>query len=142
MLQEIATKANVDEKQRQIVEKSSLYLGYKLFWVLQLFIHGKKFPHGNIPEPQWRAYVHDIISFLSSPEIMRDLLKIDAESLFQVISVLFMRSARPYHIVLMGRDDFVSLDPNHQATKYMTHVEFLKDMDQAIIGSDLDEGAV
>lgn len=82
MLQEIANKADVDEKQRQIVEKSSLYLGYKLLWVLQLFINGKKFPSGHIPESKWRAYVHDIVSFLSSPQIMRDLMLIDPETLF------------------------------------------------------------
>lgn len=121
-----------------------MYLGYKLMWVLQLFINGKKFPQGYIQEPKWRAYVHDIISFLSSPQILRDLMLIDAETLFQVISVLFMRNSRPYQIVLLGRDDFVSLDPNHQATKYMTHVEFLKDMDAAILGpnSGLPESAV
>jgi hypothetical protein len=44
-----------------------LYLGYKLLWVIRLFINGKKFPSGNIQESKWRAYIHDIISFLSSP---------------------------------------------------------------------------
>lgn len=53
-----------------------------------------------------------------------------------------MRTARPYHIVLLGRDDFVSLDPSHQATKYMTQVEFMKDMDAAIIDTGLPDTAV
>jgi hypothetical protein len=32
------------------IEKSQVYLGYKLFWVIKLILNGKKFPHGNIKE--------------------------------------------------------------------------------------------
>ena len=40
-----------DSIERLRAEKSQFYLGYKILWVLRLFLNGKKFPQGNIPEP-------------------------------------------------------------------------------------------
>lgn len=51
---------------KQRIEKSLTYLGYKILWVLHLFIDGKKFPTGNIKDKMWRAYIQDIIEFLSN----------------------------------------------------------------------------
>ena len=48
------------EEKRQI-EKSQIYLGYKIMWAIRLFIDGKKFPQGNIRERKWRSYIHDVI---------------------------------------------------------------------------------
>jgi hypothetical protein len=62
-------------------------------------------------------------------------MHIDSESLFQVITVLFLRHSRPYELVLLGRDDFFSNDPNYKANKYQTHVDFLRDMDAAIFAA-------
>jgi hypothetical protein len=50
----------------QKYERSKVYLGYKLFWLIRLYLYGKKFPQGNIMEHKWRAFVHDIVQFLSS----------------------------------------------------------------------------
>lgn len=71
-LQDLKKMGDTEESTKR-VEQSQLYLGFKLFWVLRLFLIGKKFPQGNIKEAKWRAYVHDIIQFLSSTEILRDL---------------------------------------------------------------------
>jgi len=43
------------------IERSKIYLGYKLLWVIKLFINGKKFPYGTIREHKWRVYVNDIV---------------------------------------------------------------------------------
>jgi hypothetical protein len=59
-LRETVNKPNTEEQQRKI-EKSQVYLGYKLFWVIRLYLNGKKFPQGNIKANKWRAYVHDIV---------------------------------------------------------------------------------
>jgi hypothetical protein len=66
--------------------------------VIRLFLNGKKFPQGNIREKKWRCYIHDIIDFLSNSEIIKVLLDIDAETLFQIISILFYPS-KPYDLV-------------------------------------------
>lgn len=78
-----------DSIERRKAEKSQLYLGYKVLWVIRLFLNGKKFPHGNIEEAKWRKYVHEIVDCVTQRNILLDLLAIDAEAYFQIISVLF-----------------------------------------------------
>jgi hypothetical protein len=67
-------------------------------------LNGKKFPQGNIREKKWRTYVHDIIQFLSAHEILKDLIEIDPETMFQTISILFYQS-KPFDLVQAGRED-------------------------------------
>ena len=71
-----------DSIDKQRIEKSLAYLGYKILWVLHLFIDGKKFPNGKIKPSMWRAYIQDIIEFISNKEYLKMLLNIDAESVF------------------------------------------------------------
>lgn len=59
-------EASYDSTDKRMIERSQIYLGYKLFWVLRLFLNGLKFPQGIIKESKWRSYIHDIIQFLSS----------------------------------------------------------------------------
>lgn len=80
-----------DSAERLRVEKSQFYLGYKILWVIRLFLNGKKFPQGNIPTQQWRRQVHEIVDCITSKNVMLDLLCIDAEAYFQLISILFYR---------------------------------------------------
>lgn len=80
------------------IEKSNIYLGYKILWVIRLFIDGKKFPQGNIRERKWRSYIHDVIQVISTHEYLQMLLYIDAEALFQVIAILFYPS-KPFDLV-------------------------------------------
>jgi hypothetical protein len=80
-----------DSIERITAEKSHLYLGYKILWVIRLFLNGKKFPHGNIPQRRWKNYVHEIVDCISQKNIMLDLLYIDAEAFFQIISILFYK---------------------------------------------------
>ncbi len=42
---------------RSELEKSHKYLGWKLIWILGLYINGKKFPSGSLKEHKWRVYV-------------------------------------------------------------------------------------
>lgn len=50
-----------DAEEKKQVEQSQIYLGYKILWIIRLFIDGKKFPQGNIREKKWRSYIHDVI---------------------------------------------------------------------------------
>jgi hypothetical protein len=47
-----------------------------------MFIDGKKFPLGVLPEKKWRVYIHDLLLFLSNFEIHKTLLDIDPETFF------------------------------------------------------------
>jgi hypothetical protein len=114
--------ASYDSIDKLQIERSQTYLGYKILWILNLFINGKKFPSGKIRENMWRAYIHDILEFLSNPDYLKTLLSIDAETVFQMISVIFYptnpedrdipleslkkkRKLGPYELVKMGREE-------------------------------------
>jgi len=53
-----------DSKEKEKVEKSQIYLGYKILWVIRMFLNGLKFPHGTIKTSRWRTYIHDIIELV------------------------------------------------------------------------------
>lgn len=67
------------------IEKTSTYIGYKILWVIKLFMDGKKFPYGYIHEKKWKAYVHDLVSTIFTKVMLEMLVTIDAEVFFQII---------------------------------------------------------
>lgn len=71
-----------DSIERLKAEKSALYLGYKLLWVIRLLINGKRFPQGKIETKRWDLYVIELANRLSKEDIMVELLKIDSEAFF------------------------------------------------------------
>jgi len=71
-----------DSIERLKTEKSALYLGYKLLWVIRLLINGKRFPQGTIETKRWNLYVVELANRLSKEDIMVELLKIDSEAFF------------------------------------------------------------
>lgn len=52
-------------------------------------MNGKYFPLGNIPEKQWKKYVLELVDCISQSQIMLDLLYIDSEAYFQIVSIIF-----------------------------------------------------
>ena len=49
------------------LERSKTYVGYKLMWVMRMFLQGKKFPAGTLSSFKWRMYVFDIVRFITTP---------------------------------------------------------------------------
>ena len=41
---------SADKNRKYEIEQSSFYIGYKLLWILSLFLKGKKFPQGDLME--------------------------------------------------------------------------------------------
>ena len=37
-----------DKEKKSEIEKSHIYIGYKLLWVLNMFLHGKRFPEKDL----------------------------------------------------------------------------------------------
>lgn len=61
-------------KQRKLkleMEHSKTYIGYKLMWVMRLFLQGKKFPTGTLSAFKWRMYVFDIVRFITTPQFLK-----------------------------------------------------------------------
>lgn len=53
-----------------------------------------------------------------------------------MISIIYLRSSKPYKLVLLGRDDYLTAGPANDQMRYQTHVDFLKEMDTCILGTE------
>ncbi len=124
-------EAPYESLDKQQIERSQTYLGYKILWILNMFLDGRKFPAGSIKESMWRAYLHDIIEFLSNQEYLKTLLSIDAESVFQMIAVLFKPSGGrgPFEFIQMGREE-EAIAGNEEFKKDDSHHRFIKVLDK------------
>lgn len=71
------------------IERSSTYIGYKILWVVKLFLEGKKFPQGNLSPACWRFYVMDIVRFCTNERFMTWFLDFDPDAFFLVLLKLF-----------------------------------------------------
>ena len=38
----------VDSQKKYDIEKSKAYIGYKLLWIIKMFLEGKSFPYGSL----------------------------------------------------------------------------------------------
>ena len=76
---DIRTKQSVDRERRYQVEKSYLYTGYKLLWIIKMFLDGKKFPYGNLSQSQWQQHTYQIINFIMNDKYLNDVFIFDPE---------------------------------------------------------------
>ena len=72
------------------MEHSKTYIGYKLMWVMQLFLEGKKFPTGTLSAFKWRMYVFDIVRFITTSQFLRWFLHFDPQRFFKMILALYI----------------------------------------------------
>ena len=89
-----------NDPDRDDIERSSKYLGYKLLWAIKLFLNGNKFPRdmfrrsewhtsknrANV-EPcnescEWHVLVHDLIDLITHDNFIETLCEIDAGLFF------------------------------------------------------------
>ena len=80
--QDIALLPNADKNMKYEIEQSSFYIGYKLLWIMSLFLKGKKFPSGELDENQYRAHVLNIIDFVTDEQALSLMIDFDAEAFF------------------------------------------------------------
>jgi hypothetical protein len=67
------------------------------------------------------------------------LATIDAENLFQVIDILFLKNSKTYELVLQGRDDYLETNYN---IRFQAHWDFLKDMDACFASKNNEDEQV
>jgi hypothetical protein len=80
----------VDSQKKYEIEKSRVYIGYKLLWMLRLFIEGKTFPSGsNLSIEKHRMHIYDISNLICTPECLTQLIQFDAEHLLCVLAKLY-----------------------------------------------------
>lgn len=71
------------------IEKSQVYLGYKMFWIIKMFIDGKSFPQGTLSPEKHRQHVYDIVNFIMIENFLIEMVDFDAEQFFRVIGRIF-----------------------------------------------------
>jgi len=73
-----------------VVEHSSIYIGYKILWIVTLYLEGKMFPQGNLSTQRWRYYVMDIVRFFTNERFMQWFLDFDPDSFFAILKKVFL----------------------------------------------------
>lgn len=121
--------------QRQIkldIEHSKTYIGYKLMWVMQLFLEGKKFPTGTLSSFKWRMYVFDIVRFITSSQFLKWFLTFDPQRFFKLVLCLYINQEPFQYIqtqkgfVEMYKDEVPGLE------ECLSHIEILNAI-QAVV---------
>ena len=88
---------------REVFEKSSAYVGYKLLWAIRLTLLGKRFPKGHYEMKLWQEIVHEVLDIITQEDFMKTLVEIDASAYFQIITIAFNNPSVQYDFLLKGR---------------------------------------
>ena len=88
---------------RENIEKSAIYIGYKLLWVIRLTLLGKRFPTGYFEQRLWENVVHEILDLITNEDFMKTLFEIDASAFFQIITIAFNNPSKQYDFLHKGR---------------------------------------
>ena len=125
------------------IEHSKTYIGYKLLWVISLFIEGKKFPAGSLSSFKWRCYIYDIVRFLTNERFLSFFFEFDAHTFFAILKKLFLEH-EPFEFIRTQTDfiakyqhEIVGLEP------CMTHEEiliFMETQTTAFLGKGREAG--
>lgn len=78
------------KKEKLEIEQSQTYIGYKLMWVMKMFLEGKKFPQGTLSSFKWRIYVYDIVRFATNQQFLEWFLAFDPDCFFKLMKTLFL----------------------------------------------------
>lgn len=93
-------------KEKIDTEHSSCYIGYKILWLVTLYMEGKNFPQGQLSSLRWRYYVMDIVRFCTNERFMQWFLDFDPDSFFAILRKVF-NEPEPFEFI-MSQDDFIA----------------------------------
>jgi hypothetical protein len=83
--QDILMLGIVDSNQKYKIEKSQCYIGYKLLWIMKMYLEGRQFPFGSLPQEQWKKNVIKIAKYVAMSKFTSELLEFDASAFLDVI---------------------------------------------------------
>lgn len=95
----------VDMQRKYEIEKSKIYVGYKLFYIIKIFLDGKAFPIGYLAQDKYRHHVYDIVDVLSQDQLLEEMLTFDSEIFFRVILKVF--TGQPLKFLSSQKDYFL-----------------------------------
>jgi hypothetical protein len=114
------------------IEHSKTYIGYKLLWVITLFIEGKKFPSGSLSAFKWRCYIYDIVRFLTNDKFMSWFLDFDPHSYFHVLQKLY-HEPEPYEYIKSQQNFFKMYEDSIQGLEpCLSHEAIVVTLDEQV----------
>ena len=84
----------VDSKKKYDIEKSKCYIGYKLLWIIDMYLQGRQFPYGSLSAEKYKHEVLKIAQQVSQATFTKVFMEFDAKVYLQVVSRLFY--GQPY----------------------------------------------
>ena len=119
-------KQQAERKLKLDIEHSKSYIGYKLMWIIRMFLEGKRFPTGTLSSFKWRMYVTDIVRFITNPMFLKWMLHFDAQRFFKLIEPLYLKH-EPYTYIAT-QVEFVREHKDEVAglAECPTHLEILQ----------------
>ena len=88
---------NTKNQRKYEIEQSLYYVGYKLFWILGMFLYGKKFPSGTLETIKFKVQVFNIVDFVTDEDNLAAMLDFDAETFFDTMVDMF--TLEPWHFI-------------------------------------------
>ena len=55
----------IDMRKRYEIERSKCYIGYKLLWIIKLYLERRQFPYGSLSNEMWEAYTQQIANLIN-----------------------------------------------------------------------------
>jgi hypothetical protein len=95
--EDIQSVLKVDSSRKYEIEKSRAYIGYKLMWIIKIFLDGKMYPTGYLSPEKHRIHIYDIVNFITLDFVLEDLLLFDSEVFFKIASKIFVGT--PYKLL-------------------------------------------
>ena len=89
--------------ERARIEQCLAYVGLKLLWTTRYFLLGKKVPRGLFTNSQWHILCHDVLDFVTQPDMIELFVRIDAAAYFQIISIAFNNPSAQFTAIEKGR---------------------------------------
>lgn len=79
-----------NKQRRTQIESSAFYVGYRLQWIIRLFLKGKKFPTGEMDLAQYKHQVLSIVDFVTDEDNLAAMLDFDPREFFETMVRLFL----------------------------------------------------
>ena len=89
-LSDLRMLRSTNKEQKQLVESSAFYVGFRLQWILRIFLKGQKFPHGKLDDKQYMINVLQIVDFMTVEDNLVIMLDFDSASFFLTVARLFV----------------------------------------------------
>lgn len=123
----------LSKKEKLEIEHSQTYIGYKLMWVMRMFLEGKKFPQGTLSAFKWRIYVYDIVRFATNDKFLGWFLAFDPDCFFKLMKTLFL-DQEPYEYI-QSQHGFIEMykDSINGLDACMTHIQIVDALQQQVI---------